>query len=465
MVHSFAGTLSSPKTKTLSSGKVAFVSAAVTTAHGNLFRASDEKPSLSSGKIYDSLFVRHWDTWLTKNENALWYGQLEKTNGKWALEGNSFNLLAGIELASPVGPFGGASDYDIHENAIAFIAKDPTINRARYTKTDLYLTPIKSFTSPPGTPQMIKTGDLLGYTHNPTFSRDGKQLAFFRMRDKQYETDKHRLLVIPDINNPANVEEFYETTDGAGGWDRSPGSIIWSADNQQLIVTAEEHGRILLWKLPSSPSKAKNLPISIFEDGAVSDAYLVGDSTTLFVTARSRIESSRYLTLDHESQNVVEISSSAKHGKAFGLSKEQCFEIWYPGAAGYNNHALCMKPSNFDKNKKYPLAFVVHGGPQSAWLDDWSTRWNPAILAEQGYVVVCPNPTGSTGYGQAHVDAIAQNWGGTPYEDLVKAFEFVEKQMPYVDINRAVALGASYGGYMMSEYDGFTSCMLLLNGE
>jgi dipeptidyl aminopeptidase/acylaminoacyl peptidase len=111
-----------------------------------------------------------------------------------------------------------------------------------------------------------------------------------------------------------------------------------------------------------------------------------------------------------------------------------------------------MTPSHFDKAKKYPLAFLIHGGPQSAWTDDWSTRWNPAIFAEQGYVVVCPNPTGSTGYGQDFTDAIANNWGGDPYEDLVKCFEHIEKNVEYVDTNRAVALGGSYGGYMISKF-------------
>ncbi|KAM3449588.1 hypothetical protein MY3296_006808 [Beauveria thailandica] len=454
LIHSFHGSLSSAKTKTLSSGKVALVTAAVTTPDGSLFLAADEKKPLSSGRTYDSLFVRHWDTWKTKNENALWYGQLAKEDGKWTLENDSFNLLTGIKLASPIGPFGGASDFDIHEKGIAFVAKDPTLNLARYTKTDLYLVPLKSFTDQPGAPEIIKTGNLIGYTHNPTFSRDGKSIAFFRMKDKQNEADKHQLLVIPDISNLQNVETFYATSDDRGSWDRSPSSILWTADNKHLILSAEQHGRVLLWKVPSSASEATNLPAPIFEDGAVSDAHLLGDSDTLFVTTRSLIESSRYVTLNHESQNVTEVSSSAKNGKAFGLAQDQCFDIWYPGSAGYDNHALCMTPSNFDKNKKYPLAFLVHGGPQSAWTDDWSTRWNPAIFAEQGYIVVCPNPTGSTGYGQAHTDAIACNWGGAPYQDLVKAFEYIEKEMPYVDIDRSVALGASYGGYMMNWIQG-----------
>ena len=104
-----------------------------------------------------------------------------------------------------------------------------------------------------------------------------------------------------------------------------------------------------------------------------------------------------------------------------------------------------MKPSFFKADQKYPLAFLVHGGPQGAWNDQWSTRWNPAVFAEQGYVVVCPNPTGSTGYGQDFTDAIRNEWGGLPYEDLVKGMDYIEKEVKCVDMDKCVALGASYG--------------------
>lgn len=113
-----------------------------------------------------------------------------------------------------------------------------------------------------------------------------------------------------------------------------------------------------------------------------------------------------------------------------------------------------VKPSTFDPSKKYPLAYLIHGGPQGAWNDQWSTRWNPAVFAEQGYVVITPNPTGSTGYGQAFTDAIKESWGGRPYEDLVAGFEYIKSNLSYVDTDRAVALGASYGGYMMNWMQG-----------
>lgn len=452
MVHYFAGSLSNPKVKKLSSDTVALCCSAMTTPSGEMHWAASESKSYTSAKVYTSLFVRHWDTWSTENYNSLWYGVLAKKNDRWTLDnGGLTNLLKGSRLGSPVPPFGGAGDFDISTSGIAFVAKDPDINPARNTKTDLYYAPIKSFLERPGPLQLIKTGKLRGYTLCPTFSGDGKQIAFARMKSQKYESDKPRLLLVPDVADLSNVQEFYETDDGKGGWDLRPDWITWSNDGSELYVGAEKHGRVVLWKLPSSPLKAKDLPTSIYSKGCVVEARTLGNSKSILISTKSRVESSSYAILDPETKSVKELSSSSKHGKSFGLSSAQCSEIWYPGSAGYDNHALVMKPSNFDPAKKYPLAFLIHGGPQSAWSDDWSTRWNPAIFAEQGYVVVCPNPAGSTGYGQAHTDAIQGNWGGQPYEDLVKCFEYIEKEMKCVDTRRAVALGASYGGYMISK--------------
>lgn len=452
-IHSSIGGLSNPKAKVLSEDKVVFCCSALTTPSGKLYCEATETKSHSSAKIYDSLMVRHWDTWLTENKPSLWYGLLVKKDGKWTLgKPGLTNLLDGTPLSCPVPPFGGTGDFDISSKGIAFVAKDPELNPARYTKTDLYYVPLDSYQDKPDTkPQMVKTGRLRGYSMAPSFSKDGKKLAFARMRSDQYEADKTRLLMIPDVNDLSNVQEFYETDDGEGGWDLRPDWVIWSNDDRQLYVSAEQNGRAVLWKLPASPKHATKLPEPIHEDGCVVDAKPLGAYNSLFITRRSRVESSSFAILDPNNKSVSEVSSISKHGKTLGLRRSQCQDIWFEGAAGYSVHALVMKPSNFDSSKKYPLAFLVHGGPQSAWMDDWSTRWNPAIFAEQGYVVVCPNVTGSTGYGQAHVDAIAKNWGGTPYEDLERCFEYIEKKMHFVDTERSIALGASYGGYMISK--------------
>jgi dipeptidyl aminopeptidase/acylaminoacyl peptidase len=404
--------------------------------------------------IYTSLFVRHWDTYLTENHDALWYGQLSKSDdGRWGLDSSGFNnLMHGTNLSSPIPPFGGTRDFDISENGVVFTAKDPELNVARYTKSDLYYVKIDSFAEKPSSkPQMIKTEGLQGYSNAPVFSSDGKKLAFLRMKSIQYEADKNRIMLVPDISDLGKVEQFYEGDNGEGAWDLSPGFVFWGENDEHLYAAAEKHARNRLWKLPASPKDAEDLPTPVFEQGSLSDAMMLGNGSSIFVTSKSLVDSSTYSILDPESKEIRQLSSVSENGKRFGLNHEQqVSEIWFPGSTGYDMHALVMTPSNFDSSKKYPLAFFIHGGPQGSWGDSWSTRWNPAIYAEQGYVVVLPNPTGSTGYGQDHVDAITDNWGGSPYDDLVNCFKHLEG-IEYIDTENAVALGASYGGYMISK--------------
>ncbi len=332
------------------------------------------------------------------------------------------------------------------------MASDPDLLGATHTKSDVYFVPLASFTEPkPPAPQMVKTGRLLGYAASPVFSPDGRSVAFTKMRDRQYESDKTRLMLLPDVEDLANVQEFYETADGDGGWDERPAAIQWSADGADLFVVAEKHGRGMLWKLPSAPARATGLPECLVREGTVADIKPLADGDgRLLLTTTSLVESSSYVVLDPADGAQQLLSSASKDGRALGLSRKQCDEFWFAGAQGVDVHALVLRPSAFDPAKTYPLAFLIHGGPQGAWSDSWSTRWNPAVFAEQGYVVVAPNPTGSTGYGMAFQNGIRDQWGGRPYHDLEKCFEYVAEHLPYVDTSRAVALGASYGGYMIS---------------
>ncbi|KAI0135545.1 dipeptidyl peptidase [Daldinia grandis] len=456
-VAAFNTSISNIKTRDLGNGTVAFAATAPTTSSGELLNSEDEKKPLSSGKVYTSLFVRHWDSYVSKHRQGLFYGALKKGGKYWTLQDrNLINALAGTKLECPVPPFGDASDYDIGKEGIVFVSKDPELNPALWTKTDLYYVPLKTFTeAKPPHPQVVKTGALQGYAGVPVFSHDGTRVVFKRMRSRQYESDKWRLLLIPDIKDLSNVQEFYKTEDGEGGWDLRPEGIVWSNDDKELYVTAEKEGRQILFKLPSSPLEAKELPQPLTKDGAVTDFHNLSQSDgSLFLTSSSLVDNSSYSVIDPESKELGLISSSSKEGKSFGLTKGQVDEFWFKGAGDYQAHALVVKPSNFDPSKKYPLAFLIHGGPQGAWGQSWSTRWNPAVFAEQGYVAVMPNPTGSTGYGQRFTDGIAQDWGGRPYNDLVNCFEHISDNIPYVDTDNAVALGASYGGYMINWIQG-----------
>ncbi|KAI1172433.1 prolyl oligopeptidase [Nemania sp. FL0916] len=459
VIQSFKCPIANLKAKDVGDGTIALALTAPTSASGDMHDALSEKKPHSTAQVYSSLFVRHWDTWVSKQKSAVFYGALQKDekSGKYKLQGSGLvNALAGTKLECPVPVFGGAGDFDISKSGLVFVSKDPDMNPAMWTKTDLYYVPLRTFTEEkPPAPQVIKTGKLRGYSASPTFSHDGRRLAFTRMRHMQYESDKTRLMLIPNIEDLSNVQEFYQTDDGEGGWDLRPESIVWKNDDSELYVTAEQEGRALVFKLPSSPLDATDLPKPLTKEGTVrSITNLSAHDDRLFISTTSLVDSGSYSILDPSSQSRLLVSSVTKEGKTMGLSKSQFDEFWFKGAGDYKSHALVMKPSNFDPAKKYPLAFLIHGGPQGAWGDSWSTRWNPAIFAEQGYVAVMPNPTGSTGYGQQYVDDIALDWGGRPYNDLVNCFEHIAENLPYVDTDNAVALGASYGGYMINWIQG-----------
>ncbi|KAI0164934.1 prolyl oligopeptidase [Xylariaceae sp. FL1272] len=454
VVLSFKCAVSNLKVRDIGDGNIALALTAPSTTDGHMVDSTKPHEPRSSARVYSKLFVRHWDAYVDKAKSAVFFGALKKDDksGQYIVQGSGSltNALAGTQLECPVPNFGGGGDFDIGKKGLVFLSKDPELIDALWTKTDVYYVPLKTFSEEKAPfPQMIKTGELMGYSGAPTFSHDGKKLAFTRMKHKQYESDKQRLLLIPDI------EDLNKTDDGEGGWDSRPDSIVWSNDDTELYVTAELHGRNQLFKLPSTPLEAKDLPEPITQHGAVGSVSNLSDKEDrLFITTTSLVDNSSYSIVDPKSKDKSLISSISKEGKSFGLSKHQFDEFWYKGDGSYQCHALVMKPSHFDPAKKYPLAFLIHGGPQGAWGDSWSTRWNPAIFSEQGYVAVMPNPTGSTGYGQAYTDAIAKNWGGRPYHDLELCFEHIANNLSYVDTENAVALGASYGGYMINWIQG-----------
>jgi dipeptidyl aminopeptidase/acylaminoacyl peptidase len=306
------------------------------------------------------------DSYITENKSSIWYTTLKKSGGvlqksvsplRNALKGHS------LKLESPVPPFGGSGDFDISKNGLIFVAKDPKIDPANYTKTDLYYIPLKTFTEDQApSPQIIKTGNLKGYSGSPVFSPDAKSIAFTRMKSHQYESDKPRLLIVPDITDLSNVQEFYETKDGEGGWDLRADAITFSKDGNELYVTAEENGRGKLFKLPSSPRHAKDLPMAIISDGTVTDTKVLPNGK-IFVSSNSLVDNSVYSILNPSNpSDLSTVSSNSKAGKTFGLSQSQVDEFWFEGAEDYNVHAWVFTPSDFDKSKKYPLAYLIHGG-------------------------------------------------------------------------------------------------------
>ncbi|KZF25951.1 alpha/beta-hydrolase [Xylona heveae TC161] len=467
-IHSYSagvidGPVSNIKLAKISDDAFAVAVVGQATPDGALYNPEKAPKQQSTGKVYTSLFVRHWDYYLSPQRNSIFYGRLTlepshvtNSSDKYTLS-KLTNSLKGTGIESPIPPFGGTDHFDLSSSGIAFVAKDPDENPATNTKAHFYFIPIKTFTGL-STPEPIKVvvDGLEGACTSPVISPDGTKAVFLQMKKNGYESDKNRVILIPDLTNPFQTVELLASENGKGAWDSSPSSVSWSNDGNTLYLVAEATGRGILFSLPSNPADIKGLPKKLTTTGTVSDIAAASKSSNeLFISSTSLVDNSYYSILDPAKPGELKlISSSSKGGKTFGLSQDQVSDIWFPGAGDYKVHAWVVKPSNFDSSKKYPLAYLIHGGPQGAWAESWSTRWNPAVFAEQGYVVITPNPTGSTSYGQDFVDAIQEEWGGRPYTDIVKGFEYIRDNLSYVDTDRAVALGASYGGYMMNWIQG-----------
>jgi dipeptidyl aminopeptidase/acylaminoacyl peptidase len=415
---------------------------------GSIYNSAKAAKKKTSGKIYNSNFVRHWDTYVTAQRNSIWYGDLTKgkpnsSSSKYTL-GELTNALKGTKLESPIPPFGGSGDYDLSITGLAFVAKDPTLDPSTHTKQNLYFL---SWTDGDQGVKQLKGSGFQGASSSPAFSPDGKSIAFFAMKEDGYEADKNQLIVVPDIAEMESQVSLYSTENNIGSWDRSPSTIVWSNDGSQLYLLAENVGRTGIFVSTVQASLGKeSSPVLLRSSEGISELTVLKDGT-LFVSASSLTDNSVWYTLNPSEVNaeINIVSTNSGNGNKFGLSNSQIGEIWWEGQI-QDIHAWVLKPSNFDESKTYPLAYLIHGGPQGSWGNSWSTRWNPAIFAEQGYVVICPNPTGSTGYGQTLTDSIQNEWGGIPYDDLVRGFEYIENNLKYVDTDRAVALGASYGG-------------------
>lgn len=460
------GPVSNLKLFAVEAGKVAIAVAGSANPDGSLHNPKDIPKSHSSARVYDSLFVRHWDSYVTEQRNAIFTGLLQKSQpvvtsrqGRYNLLGFA-NALQGTKLECPIPPFGGTDHFDIGRHGLVIVSKDPHLDPATHTKCNAYFI-AKQHTLDVTTSGLhkIHVPGLNGAASSPVFSPDGSSFAFLQMATDGYESDRNRIVFVHGITaGEIAAREISCQSETFSSWDRSPTTVKWSVDGKTLLLEAEDIGRGCLFALDldvGTPGPSWQ-PRKVATGGYIIDfAPLADNSNLLLVSSNSLVDNSTYTIVDPsgESQPTV-ISSLSRSGSLFGLSPEQVSEIWWKGANDHPVHAWMMRPSFFKADQKYPLAYLIHGGPQGAWNDQWSTRWNPAVFAEQGYIVICPNPTGSTGYGQAFTDAIRNEWGGLPYEDLVKGFEYIESDLDCVDTTKAVALGASYGGYMMNWFQG-----------
>ncbi|KAK8068210.1 hypothetical protein PG996_007322 [Apiospora saccharicola] len=460
LVASIPAPLSGLKAALTSSGDINFLLSGLAYPNGTAYNENLATKPASAGRIYTSLYPRLWDHWLTPQKYAVFGGTLKSdaassngtygTGSRFSFDGKLTNYVTGICnvtcAESPVDTEGDESDYDLAPDGskLVFRSKDIDLPLSNYTSTPLYLVPFTGTSedavllNPRGAPPYT---DAEGYSTVPKFSPKGDKIAYFQQNGINYESDRKILYI---ANSDAKNAEI---TKLAGKWDRSPATLAWAKDGQTVFVQANDLGRDRIFPIPTTADD-DFVPKNITDEGTPSGFHVIPDG---LIVSDSKIWSSR---------DIYTVSATGEPLKTYfqankvdpelaGLGPEDVTEFYYAtNSSEIKQQSWVVYPEGFDKTKKYPLAFLVHGGPQGSWANSWSTRWNLKTWADQGYVVVAPNPTASQGWGQNLTDAIAGNWGSYPYWDLVHAWKYVNETLDFVDTTRGIEAGASFGGYM-----------------
>ena len=439
----------------------------------NAKKHEERETSKVKALLFEHLLYRHWDAYKEGKRTHL---LVVSADG-----GPSRDLTPG-DYDAPEFSLGGQDDYAFSPDGqeICYTSNhdpEPAIS----TNNDLFTVPVNFPPDAPPAQVLSQTKNITAENKasdsTPLYSPDGKYIAYRAQQQPGYESDRFQLMLYD-----RKTREKKNLTENFDAW---VGSFTWTPDSRTIAFVAEHEGYSPIYVTSpggdwgsSELSRARKALV----EGHNDDPVFSPDGKTLLFTKMSLQAPNGIFSLPADQgwlrwtrgvpavscafingKVVPEICAGAKavsHSNDAVLSQVATSPLepfWFTGAHNDKVEGLLVKPPNFDPNKEYPLKFLVHGGPQEAWGDDWSYRWNPELFAANGYVVIMVNFHGSTGYGQNFVDSINGDWGGAPFEDLMKGLDYAEQHYPFIDKDRECALGASYGGYMANWILGHTN--------
>ena len=393
----------------------------------------------ASGQVYDHLFVRHWDTWNDGTRNHLFSYDLNS--------GQARDLMPAMDADCPTKPFGGSEDYAVSPDglSVVFSAKDVGQDRsseAWSTNFDLFRVPADGSAAP----EPITRN--LAWDAQPSFSPDGKTLSYLAMARPGFEADRFDIV----LRNWATGRErkLVLRADAGPNGDRSAGALAWAPDGGKLYCLAEHLGQRSLFAIDPGTAKAA----MVVAEGTLDGLGFTQDGRILYGMNSLLGPTELYSTdpAGKDIRRITHLNDARVAAAQFGKPERFTFK----GAKGETVYGYLVYPAAFDPARKYPVAFLIHGGPQGTFGNDFHYRWNPQAYAGAGYAAILIDFHGSTSYGQAFTDSISDDWGGAPFEDLMKGLDFALEKYPFLDKDRCGALGASYGGFMINWIAGHT---------
>jgi dipeptidyl aminopeptidase/acylaminoacyl peptidase len=454
----------------------------------NLYPACDDTPEAEANcneqklkvaerskvkaQIFDHLLYRHWNAYKEGKRSHLFVIPAEgprfvKDYNGPHIDDHPRDLTPG-DYDAPVFSLGGQDNYAFSPDGKEICyASNHDKNEAASTNNDLWIVPVS------GGPAKNITADNPASDSTPLYSPDGRYIAYRAQQRPGYESDRFRLMLYD-----RKTGERKDLSGKFYNW-MAVGAFAWATNSRTIFYVSESRGMAMIQQVEVSPNPGSPSCLSCesgpgggpgpgmtgftstkrLEDGYDDDLAPTADGEHIAFTRMSI----------HAPTEIYVRSTSQESWPGTGrqlthindallamISMSPLDYFWFHGANNDWVEGFLVKPPNFDSSKKYPVKFLIHGGPQGAWGDDWSYRWNPELFAANGYVVVMINFHGSTGYGQKFIDAINGDWGGAPFEDLMKGLDYAEAHYGFIDKDRECALGASYGGYMANWILGHT---------
>ncbi|KAJ7505197.1 Alpha/Beta hydrolase protein [Mycena galericulata] len=433
-------------------------------ADGNLSKTQEQDEAWehrgTTAMVFDEANVRFWDTWSGPKSPSLFSVDLVRGAGhEWKLGTTFNNLLKGT---------GHTPDDFFHVNGtVLYTSGDPQLPRSLYTRRNVYLLS----TADPGNPTQLTTGKQ-GSTSSPILDSNATKAAWIQLDEDGSGSDIAKTIIFDLVNGVRFTL--------ASKWDRSPESLAFSSDAEVVYLTAQDHAKTKIFALPIPPtppastahlvSSETHAPIALTQKGVASgvqplpngrllftkssftspnDVYLIGNLNEFETNLKKRETISSF---EGKIQQITHLTADALKGKDLAEGEE----FWFKGALNKDVQGWLFKPKgwNKDDNKKWPIAMIIHGGPEGAFLDEWSTRWNANVFSQQGYFAIWMNPTGSTGFGGEFTENIHEDWGGKPFIDMRAGYKYILESYPQINPERAVASGASWGGYAVNWIQG-----------